>query len=139
MSFALASFAGKVVAVEQSEASVISAKANARKNALGHLSFLCGEATNVLQTLVEQKEKFDVGVIQTPKSGCSFETYKQLANLKPKFICVLTSELEQQKKNFEHLVTNHYSPMFIEPIDSLPGTKSLDYITLFCLKNDSQT
>ena len=47
--------------------------------------------------------------------------------------------LEQQRKHFEHLIVSDYRLMFVEPVDMLPGTKNLEYITLFCLKNDTQS
>ncbi|WP_283610514.1 23S rRNA (uracil(1939)-C(5))-methyltransferase RlmD [Faecalispora anaeroviscerum] len=126
----MASRAGRVIGVESVEQAVANARENAQLNGIENAEFLCGDAVEAAQLLVQRGERPDVVVLDPPRKGCSPELVRTVADMTPSRIVYVSCDpatLARDLKLFHEL---GYAAGPATPVDMFPRTKHVEAIIL---------
>ena len=122
-----------VVGIDVSQASIDSAKENAKRNQFKQVKFICDDATNALKGLFEAKETFDVMMFDPPRTGLSPKLIEQLLKKPVKKLVYVSCNPSTLAKDIEKL-GKHYHVKSITPFDMFPHTSHVESVTLLSLK-----
>jgi 23S rRNA (uracil1939-C5)-methyltransferase len=138
----LSKTARTVVGVEENIHAVSDAIYNAQKNNQKNIEFISGNASQVLEKIVQDKEStekfinsgkyFDAICLNPPRKGCSTEVLNAVVRANPKRIAYMSCFPDTLKKDLELLCEQNYEVQMIEPYDMFPGTK---HVEVLCVLN----
>ena len=136
----MAGRAGRVIGVEAVAQAVENARENAALNNIENAEFLCMDAAEAAQLLVQRGEHPDVVVLDPPRKGCAPELIRTVADMAPSRIVYVSCDpatLARDLKLFREL---GYAAGLITPVDLFPRTKHVECVVLMthCGKNDNQ-
>ncbi len=116
--------AGHVTGIEIVNAAVRDAAYNAKQNGITNVSFYCADEKRFLR---ESEEKFDVIIMDPPRSGMSAEFLNSVDSGK---IVYISCNPETQKRDTDILIKRGYRIRKIIPFDMFPYTKHVETIVL---------
>ena len=135
ISLFLAQKAKKVYGVEIIPQAIENAKENAEINRISNAEFLCGNAGEIFNRLVEnQKVKADVVVVDPPRKGCEEELLKTVLKLKPKKFVYVSCNPVSLARDLKFLTENGFVLEKVQPADMFPHTVHVETVCLltFC-------
>lgn len=127
--------AGRVIGVEAVDDAVADAKQNARHNDVDQAEFVCGDAT---EFLVQMAENRDAGMGKTvlmmdpPRAGSTPEFLDAACQLKPERIVYISCNPKTQARDVERLEHGGYRITAVQPVDMFPHTHHIENIV--CLE-----
>lgn len=133
MALAFANRFKRVVGVDASQASIDSAKENAKRNQFNHVRFLCDDASRAIKTLFEAKETFDVMMFDPPRTGLGARLIDQVLKNPVKKLVYVSCNPSTLAKDIERL-RKLYTVKSITPFDMFPHTSHVESISLLTLK-----
>lgn len=122
-----ASFAHRVIAIEQNPQSVEDAKKNAKINKIENIEVYQGDVEKVLPTF---HEKMDAVIVDPPRAGLSEKTLDTLGSLLPSKILYISCNPITQAKDVAVLIAYGYKINTIQPVDQFPHTPHVENIVL---------
>ncbi|MEE3447881.1 MAG: 23S rRNA (uracil(1939)-C(5))-methyltransferase RlmD [Bacteroidales bacterium] len=131
ISLFLAQKAQKVYGVEIIPQAIENAKENAAINGISNAEFLCGNAGEIFNRLVEnQKVKADVVVVDPPRKGCEEELLKTVLRLKPKKFVYVSCNPVSLARDLKFLTANGFVLEKVQPADMFPHTAHVETVCL---------
>ena len=115
-----------VVGVELNSKSVEMARENARLNNIDNVKFICADASSFIK---ENKDKFDILIIDPPRKGLDIKTIDDIYKINPKKIIYVSCNPLTLKRDIE-ILKNKYKIDNIEGYDMFPNTYHVETVVL---------
>lgn len=128
-SLPLATRAKAVVGIEEYRPSVDDARENAVCNGISNADFFCTDAASGVTELAEEGERFDVVVLDPPRSGAA-EVMEHLPELKPERIVYVSCDPVTLARDVAILKKLDYCVVRSIPVDMFPQTSHMESVTL---------
>lgn len=122
--------AGEVIGVELNRDAVRDAIANAKRNGVRNVTFLCGDAGEYLDQLVQEGERMDVVIMDPPRSGSDETFLSSLCRMAPQKVVYISCNPETQARDLEYLCKRGYRVEEIQPVDMFPQTLHVECVVL---------
>lgn len=126
----LAGSTAEVVGIDANVASVQDAISTARRNGLGHVQFVAGDAGLRMAELAAGGRRFDVVVLNPPRKGCAPEVLDATARLAPRTVAYLSCSPRTLIRDLETLATRGYAIRRLIPLDMLPHTPHIELLAI---------
>ena len=133
----------KVAGIELSQASIVSAKNNARLNQIpsDKLSFLSGDAANIFDTVKDFPSNQTVVVIDPPRKGCDEQFLKQLLDFRSQTVVYVSCNVHSQARDIGNIVKRtegdgegrRYRLESLKGFDLFPQTAHVESVALLRL------
>jgi 23S rRNA (uracil1939-C5)-methyltransferase len=120
---ALASKAGKVIAIEESPAAVDDAKVNIA--GLANVDFICGKTELVLPSL---DITVDAAILDPPRVGCQRSGLDALLKLAPRKLVYVSCDPESLARDLRILCDGGYRLCEVQPVDMFSHTQHVECI-----------
>ncbi len=124
----LARSAAAVVGVEEVEAAVEAARANAVRGKLPHARFV---AARVEDALADLAETADVVTMNPPRKGCGERVARRLGALGASRLLYLSCHPESFARDAVHLSAAGFTLERVQPFDLLPATDHVELLGVF--------
>ena len=125
--------AKKVVGVELNPDAVKDARVNAKLNSAENTEFYNADAGEFLADAASN-EKYDVVIMDPPRSGSTVKFLKSVVKLAPKTVVYVSCNPETLARDLMHLVRNGYKVKKIQPVDMFPHTNHVETVVLLSHK-----
>ena len=126
----LAPFAGRVIAIEESNAALKDAAINTL--GIDNLEFIEARTEDVLDELPEVP---DAVVLDPPRTGCEEKALDALARRRPRRIVYVSCEPETLARDLSLLVRGGFRIESLEPLDMFPQTYHVECIATLASDN----
>lgn len=117
----------QVLGIEINKSSIICANKNKALNNINNCEFICSDTNNI-----KLNDKFDIIVVDPPRSGLSKKTINDIINLKPKKIIYISCDPMTLTRDLK-ILYNYYDILEITPFDMFPNTHHVECV---CLLNN---
>lgn len=121
ISLCASKYVSKVVGAEIVKEAIIDAKKNAKLNNISNANFICGDAGDVLETLISNGEKFSTVFIDPPRKGLDEKFISKLLELKPSKIVYVSCDPETLARDLA-ILKEKYQILKVQPVDMFPQT-----------------
>src|SRR5699024_5683396 len=114
----------KLLGVEVVPQAVESAKATAARLGLGAdaADFLCMDAGQAAAHLAAEGAKPDVIVVDPPRKGCDAATLDAIVAMAPRTVVMVSCNAATAARDTQ-ILSPHYRPTAVQPVDLFPRTK----------------
>ena len=120
-----------VVGVETVPEAVKDAKINAEINGITNCEYYAGKAEVLINTIIKNKYKPDVAILDPPRKGCDRKLLDTLSSIKSiKKIVYISCKPSTLARDLEHLKTLNFYPQKITPVDMFPRTPHVETVVL---------
>ena len=131
--------AKKVVGVELNPDAVKDARVNAKLNSAENTEFYNADAGEFLADAASSNEKYDVVIMDPPRSGSTVKFLKSVAKLAPKTVVYVSCNPETLARDLMFLVRNGYKVKKIQPVDMFPHTNHVETVAVLSRKSASKS
>lgn len=100
-------------------------------------SFVAGDVTEVTARLADEGQRFDLVVLDPPRTGAR-EIIDAIAALEPSRIVYVSCDLATLARDLDLLVAAGYQPRWAKPLDLMPQTAHIEVVTLLERRAPSQ-
>lgn len=122
--------AKKVLGVELNPDAVKDARVNAKLNSAENTEFYNADAGEFLADAAASNEKYDVVIMDPPRSGSTVKFLKSVVKLAPKTVVYVSCNPETLARDLMFLVRNGYKVKKIQPVDMFPHTNHVETVVL---------
>ncbi len=119
----LAARAGRVIAVEESEAAVADAAANTL--GIDNLDIMLGKVEEVIDSITDAP---DAVVLDPPRAGCQPHVLDAVARWSPRKICYVSCDPASLARDLDHLARSGFTVESADPIDMFPQTHHVECV-----------
>ena len=126
--------AKKVVGVELNPDAVKDARVNTKLNSAENTEFYNADAGEFLADAAASNEKYDVVIMDPPRSGSTVKFLKSVVKLAPKTVVYVSCNPETLARDLMFLVRNGYKVKKIQPVDMFPHTNHVETVVLLSHK-----
>lgn len=134
ISLCASKFVNKVVGAEIVKEAIIDAKKNARINNITNSNFICGDAGDVLESLINNGEKFSTVFVDPPRKGLDEKFINKLLELAPSKIVYVSCDPETLARDVA-ILKEKYNIVSIQPVDMFPMTFHIETVVSLIFKN----
>lgn len=127
--------AGKVIGVEVNADAVRDAKVNAELNGIENIEFVCGDASEFLMRLADEKQHLDSVIMDPPRAGSTVQFMRSVVALAPDRIVYVSCNPDTLKRDLLYFSKNGYKVRKITPVDMFPHTSHIECVTLLSRKS----
>lgn len=127
ISLQLASYARRVVGIEDYNEAVIDARHNADLNQINNCEFISGACEKVIPELDEQ---FDLLVLDPPRAGCKPEALEAIKKINPCRIVYVSCNPATLARDLKILLEGPYMLEEVQPVDMFPRTHHVECVVL---------
>ena len=124
----MASRAKKVIGVEVVPEAIEDAKANALRNGITNIEFLCGDAAQAARVLQERGERPAVVVVDPPRKGCSPQLLETIVQMAPRRIVYVSCDPATLARDLKLLAQAGYPVQTLTPVDLFPRTAHVECV-----------
>jgi len=128
-SLPLADSTGSLVGLENYAPSIRDAQRNAKAHGLENTRFICTESTVGVQELLAGGERFDLLLLDPPRTGAG-EALRQVQDIAPKRIIYISCDPATLARDISLLNKSGYNVAACRPFDMFPQTYHLESVTL---------
>lgn len=132
----LAGKAKEVTGIEAHPLSVKNAIFNKTVNRLDNITFLQEEVAAGIDTLIREKQCFDLILLDPPRQGCR-DIIKKLPFLKPSSILYISCDPATLARDINYLQAEGFDLVRSQPLDMFPQTYHIESLSLFVCKPKS--
>jgi 23S rRNA (uracil1939-C5)-methyltransferase len=125
----LARYAAEVIGIEAYEPSLEDAVGNARANGITNAVFACGDAAAEVQRLAAVGERFDVVILDPPRTGTP-EVVRHIHALKPRAVIYISCDPATLARDIGTLQKSGFEVVKSCPVDMFPQTYHIESVTL---------
>ncbi len=127
----LAPYAAHVTGVELVPEGVENARHNAKLNGLDNVTFFAGDAGEVLAgPLADQQGKFDLVVVDPPRSGLMPQARKHIAALGAPRLVYVSCNPNTLARDLAELMADGHRLVSLQPVDMFPHTAHIENVAL---------
>ena len=127
IAMSLAQSARKVTGVESYPPAIQDAVHNALKNNIKNCDFLTGSCEILIPQLID---KFEMVVLDPPRSGCSEDLIQSIVNLNPYRIVYVSCNPATLARDLALFEQGGYETKEIQPVDMFPQTSHVETVVL---------
>jgi 23S rRNA (uracil1939-C5)-methyltransferase len=129
-SLPLAGDVAAMTGIEEYADSISAALENARKNDINNAEFICSDAVAAVRKLAESGTRFDVVILDPPRSGAG-DAVAEICRLNPDKIVYISCDPSTLARDCS-VLTRHgaYQVKISIPVDMFPQTYHLESVTL---------
>lgn len=128
-SIPLAHRAATVVGIEDYAPSIRDARRNCALNGVGNADFRCSDAASALMQLADGGERFDLVILDPPRTGAA-ELVRQIPLVKPAKIIYISCDPATLARDIGVLSKLDYEVTKSLPVDMFPQTYHIESVTL---------
>ena len=128
-SIPLAADVASVVGVEGAKDSIVSAEFNRAANEVANAEFICDDASAGVRCLIRDGRKFDVILLDPPRTGAA-DAVPDIAALNPERIVYVSCDPATLARDCALLAGFGYRVVESVPVDMFPQTYHLESVTL---------
>lgn len=118
----------RLVGVEIIPQAVENAKMNAARMNAANTRFICADAKQAAQQLLEEKFLPTAVVVDPPRKGCDQETLDAIIQMNPPKISMISCNPSTAARDCKYLCRNGYKVEFVQPFDMFPRTKHVETV-----------
>ncbi|HEV7125994.1 MAG TPA: class I SAM-dependent RNA methyltransferase [Ktedonobacterales bacterium] len=137
--------AARVTAIESQASAVADARASAEINHITNVNTLEGVLERSLGTLTRQGERFDLALVDPPRSGCHPRALSEIRALGPRALLYVSCDPSTMARDLHLLCDEHlgsgsyrarggaddaYQLVSVQPVDLFPHTAHIECIAL---------
>ena len=126
----LASHCDSVIGIETSSQAISDAKENSRLNHIRNTDYLAGSCNDILPQLIDAGKKFDVIIIDPPRSGCESGMIDALKSANSPKIIYVSCNPATLARDIKQLMASGYSLDKVQPFDMFPQTDHVETVVL---------
>lgn len=130
ISMFLAKQAAHVTGIEIVPSAIENAKANALRNHIENIDFVCADAAEYAKELCEKGTKVDVVVVDPPRKGCDQVALESIVKMNPKRIVYVSCKASTLARDLRILEDMGYQTKKIQPVDMFPQTYGIETVCL---------
>lgn len=134
ISLCLAQGAGQVIGAEIVPAAVENARENALRNGLHNVEFLCADAGEAAQTLLQRGIRPDAVVVDPPRKGLSAEVIDAVCGMAPDRLVYVSCNVATQARDLALLAQRGYQPRRALAVDMFPRTAHVETVVMLSQK-----
>ena len=131
--------AGRVTGVENNPKAVKDAIENAKANKAGNIRFVKADATEFILKEASEGKKYDVIILDPPRSGTTKEFIEACSKISPDRIVYVSCDPKTQARDLKIFKENGYRAEKILPVDMFPWTDSIEAVCLLSRLSDAIT
>ena len=122
--------AGRVTGVESNPRAVRDAIENAKHNKAGNIRFVKGDATEFMVREAQEGRRYDVIILDPPRSGTTKEFIEGCRKVSPDRIVYVSCDPKTQARDLKIFKENGYRAETLLPVDMFPWTDSVETVVL---------
>lgn len=126
----MADKAKSVIGVEIVESSIANANENAKINNADNIRFLCGDAGQATDILVQEGIKPDVVIVDPARKGCDEKTLRNITQFNPERIVMVSCNAVTAARDCSFLENNGYKCISVQGVDLFSRTRHVECIML---------
>jgi 23S rRNA (uracil1939-C5)-methyltransferase len=126
----LASAARQIWAIDDSEASITTAKQNARRNGISNCRFVVGSVADKVVEMGRNLEHIDLLVVNPPRKGIDAAATEALLNLDVPRVIYVSCEPRSLARDLDRLVAAGYHIQRLQPFDMFPQTAEVETVVV---------
>ena len=126
----MARHAGQVIGAEIVPEAIADAKENAKRNGIGNVEFLCGDAADAAADFAARGLRPDVICVDPPRKGLSPEVVEAAASMAPQRIVYVSCDPATLARDVRLLGDLGYTFMEATPVDMFPWTGAVEVVCL---------
>lgn len=130
----LAKKAKEVYGVEVVPEAIEDAEENTRRNRIKNVKFVMGQAEQVLPKLARIGIRFEIAVVDPPRSGCDQRVLEALAQAQVKRVVYVSCNPSTLARDLRVLTDRGFEVKEIQPIDMFPHTYHVECVVLMSKK-----
>ena len=131
ISLSLARRAKRVVAAEIVPEAVENARANARRNGVENVEFICADAAEAAARYERAGKRPDAVVVDPPRKGMSEEALDRCAAMRPERIVYVSCDCATLARDAKRLAAKGYKAQRARCVDMFPATGHVETVMLF--------
>jgi 23S rRNA (uracil1939-C5)-methyltransferase len=128
-SLPIARHCAEVVGYEDFEQSITDAVKNSLSNGVRNARFHCLDATEAVSSMVARGERFDIVILDPPRSGAS-DVVRLIPLLEPGKIVYVSCDPQTLARDLALLRKNGYDVAASRPFDMFPQTHHIESVTI---------
>jgi 23S rRNA (uracil1939-C5)-methyltransferase len=118
-----------ILGIEEYPPSIESSRRNSEANGAVNALYECSEVVQGIENLIDKGEKFDLVLLDPPRSGAK-EAVQLIPELLPKRIIYVSCDPATLARDLSSLKKKGYSVLVSQPVDMFPQTYHIESITL---------
>jgi 23S rRNA (uracil1939-C5)-methyltransferase len=126
----LASAARQIWAIDDSEASITTARQNARRNGISNCRFVVGSVAEKVVETGRMLGHIELAVVNPPRKGIDAAAMKALLNLDVPRVIYVSCEPKSLARDLDRLVAAGYKIRRLQPFDMFPQTAEVETVVL---------
>ena len=126
----LSDIASKIVCIEENKSASSDAIFNIKMNNINNIEIQNGDAAINFKKLKNNGTRFDVVLIDPPRSGLSKQALDNVVSLSDKYIVYVSCNPATLARDLKHLIDSNFMPEIIQPIDMFPNTPHIETVVL---------
>lgn len=138
ISLALAARAKRVIGAEIVPEAVENARANARRNGVKNVEFICADAAEAAARFAGEGGRPDVIVVDPPRKGMSAEALDAVASMQPERIVYVSCDPATLARDIARLRPHGYLAERATAVDMFPRTAHVETVVLLSKLNTKQ-
>ena len=121
----------KLIGVEIVKQAVEDAKENAKNNNINNAEFICADALQATDILIEKGELPDVVIIDPPRKGCNEGLINIIADkMRPKRVVYVSCDPATLARDLKIFGAKNYVSQVLTPVDMFPRTSHVESVVL---------
>lgn len=132
ISLALAARAKRVIGAEIVPEAVENARANAQRNGVKNVEFICADAAEAAARFAGEGGRPDVIVVDPPRKGMSAEALDAVASMQPERIVYVSCDPATLARDIARLRPHGYLAERATAVDMFPRTAHVETVMLLC-------
>ncbi len=128
--FSLAGNVKKLIGVEIIPDAVENAKLNAQLNGIKNAEFICGDAGEVANMLIERGETPDIIIADPARKGCDSVSLNAMLKMSPDKIIMVSCNPSTAARDVKYLCENGYKAVKGQAVDMFPRTAHVETVVL---------
>ena len=126
--FSLVKNIKKLIGVEIIPDAVENAKLNAQLNGIQNAEFICGDAGEVANMLIERGETPDIIIADPARKGCDSVSLNAMLKMSPKKIIMVSCNPSTAARDVRYLCENGYEVVKGQGVDMFPRTVHVETV-----------
>lgn len=124
----MADKAKSVIGVEIVESAIVNANENAKLNNAENVRFICGDAGQATDILVNEGIKADVVIVDPARKGCDERTLSNIVKFNPEKIVMVSCNAVTAARDCKYLEENGYKCISVQGVDLFSRTRHVECV-----------
>ena len=126
----------KLIGVEIIPEAVKNARINAELNQIKNAEFICGDAGEIANKLIERGETPDIIIADPARKGCDKCSLDAMLTMSPKKIIMVSCNPSTAARDVRYLCDNGYKAVRGQAVDMFPRTANVETVVLMSQAKD---